>query len=629
MVQQRCALAKGSVLDGKYSVLFFIKKGHHAETYRVRGRDGKVYFLKLFNAAQAHRTDFDADGNLLEIEFLKKARHPSIVAYRDSGEVAVGGGKFFYLALDFIAGETLAERIVREPVATAYDIRRIMKGVLDGLAYLHSLPEPVIHNEITPANIMLDLAGEGATAPVAKIIDFGGARSFLQPSKAYNKEGLSLCYTASECITAGAFSPQSDLFSAGAVLYQLLFGMPPWSGIAPDAAAGGGAEAEEALLEARERPLLFPDIAGRVVDFDDSLLDVLAKALDSDTERRFQSAGEFLRALDGEGAFGKARDARAAKGAKGAATRAGRQMGRNPGMPPVGVEDGPTGGTPGRGAILRKPKGNGFADIAGMDDLKRQLEADVIDAIRNPEEYRRHHLGLPNGMLLYGPSRCGKTFFAEKFAEEAGYAFRKVVASDIASIYVHGTQEKVGRLFDEARASAPAILYFDELDAMTPARDAVQPHYGAEVNEFLSQLDNIGDSGVFVIGSTNKPQLIDKAVLNAGRLEKLVYVPPPDFAARQAMFRLYLEGRPLDFGIDYGRLAALTENFRSGTVKLVVDEASRQTIREKAGRITMAALEAAAARQKPIPPEELQSYEKLRVDIEGRAGHPAGRRIGF
>jgi transitional endoplasmic reticulum ATPase len=560
------SLQKGFIFDRKYTILLFIKKSHNAETYRVRSTDGKLYFLKLFNPTQVHHSAFDANGNLLEIEFLKRANHPNIAGFKDSGEITLEGKRFLYLVLNFIVGETLAERIIREPVSTVYDIREILSGVLNGLSYLHSLPEPVIHNEITPQNIMLDLSGE---TPYARIIDFGYARSFLQSSKTYHKDGLNFQYVASECIMAGTFSPQSDLFSVGVIMYQMLFGMLPW-------------HVKMSLPEQRERPPLFPDIADRIIDFDESVLGIIKKALHSDTEQRFQSAQEFLQALNGE----------------------------------IKIDDKKVETVPSPPIQNSEKKKRGFASIAGMQELKDMLQTDVIDIIHNPEEYRLHNLGLPNGMLLYGPPGCGKTFFAERFAEETGYNFIKVIASDIASIYVHGTQEKIGKLFDEARKNTPAILYFDELDAMTPDRENAQHSYGSEVNEFLSQLDNIGDSGVFVIGSTNKPQLIDKAILRAGRLEKHFYIPPPDFEARKAMFELYLKDRPLDFGIDYEHLATMTGNYVSGDIKLIVDEASRKVIREKTKRISMETLEFVIKNQRPtISLDVLRKYEILKNEM--------------
>ena len=590
-------LQKGFMLANKYTVLLFIKKGQNAETYRVKGTDGKLYFLKLFNPAKLHHSAFDSNGNLLEIEFLRKTKHENIVSYKDSGEVIVEGKKFLYLVLNFIAGETLAERMTREPISTVFDIRQILSDVLNGLEYLHSLPEPIIHNEITPQNIMLDLSSD---TPQAKIIDFGYARSFLQSSKTYNREGLSLSFVASECITANTFSPQSDLFSAGAVMYQMLFGTPPWNVSTSnyETQMSGDAIVIEKLLQQREKPLMFPAVIDRIVDFDDSVLKIISKALQPDTEKRFQSAQAFLQELNGE-------------------IEIADDVGAMPCARPT--EQNPP---------IQKKKGRGFSAIAGMQTLKNMLQTDVIDVIRHPEEYKKHDLGLPNGMLLYGPPGCGKTFFAERFAEETGYHFIKVVTSDIASIYVHGTQEKIGKLFDEARKNAPAVLYFDELDAMTPDRENTQHSYGSEVNEFLSQLDNSGDSGVFVIGSTNKPLLIDKAILRSGRLEKHFYIPPPDFEARRAMFEIYLKNRPLDFGIDYEKLATLTENYVSSDIKLIVDEASRKTIREQTRRISMETLEFVIKNQRPtISLDILRKYEKIKNEMEGKKEER--RRVGF
>ena len=574
---------------GKYQVLLFIKHSRNAETYRVKGQDGKIYFLKLFDLTKLERSAFDDDNNLLEIEVLKQVKHPNIVGYKDSGELIFEGRKYVFLVLDFIFGETLSERLARKPISTFYDVKQIAIGVLNGLKYLHSFDGPVIHNEITPQNIMLDMSGN---IEVPRIIDFGYARFFHQPTKAFTKEGLDLQYIASECFN-NLYSPQSDLFSVGAVMYYILFGLPPWfKGISKFHAERGGHE--ELLLKERKKPLPLPNIENQMIDFDESVIEIIKKALSHDLEGRFQSADEFIRALNG--------------------------------AVPVELEEElsekTVHGTAEETITGFVEKGRGFSAIAGMEQLKEKLRNDVINVIENPEEYKKHNLGLPNGMLLYGPPGCGKTFFAERFAEEAGYNFIKVVSSDIASIYVHGTQEKIGKIFREARAQAPTILYFDEIDAMIPARERVNNQsQSAEVNEFLSQLDNIGDSGVFVIGSTNKPGLIDKAVLRSGRLEKCFYVPPPDFEARSSMFELYLRSRPLDLGIDYHRLAELTENYVSSDIKLLVDEASRNTIREGKKRISMEVLKAVIRSQKPtVSLEELRKYEKIKRQMEGESG---------
>lgn len=594
---QRNKLPKDFSIDEKYKVLLFIKYGSNAETYRIKGNDGKLYFLKLFNYSKLHRSAFSIDNNLLEIEIVKDLNHNNLLKYVDSGELFFENKRYGYLVLDFIAGETLFEKIKREPLTSLYDLKKIINGILNGLKYLHNLPSPIIHNEITPQNIMLDLSGEEYEA---KIIDFGYARYFHSSTKAFHKEGLDLYYVASECFN-NIYSPQSDIFSVGAIIYQLLFGVTPWTNEISKYGASR-INVEEFILEERKKPLTFPNIEQRVADFDDSILKILTKALQNEPENRFQNIDDFLKSINGE----------------------------------IELEEENIDQT-----ILKKTKpvnslkkGKGFSGIAGMKKLKDQLKNDVIDVIENPEEYKKHNLGLPNGMLLYGPPGCGKTFFAERFAEEAGYNFIKVVSSDIASIYVHGSQEKIGNLFKDAREKAPTILYFDELDAMVPNREKLHNQsQSGEVNEFLSQLDNIGESGVFVIGSTNKPDLIDKAVLRAGRLEKWFYIPPPDLEARISMFELYLKDRPLDFGINYIKLAELTENYVSSDIKLLIDEASRKTIRDRAKRISMETLEFIITNQRPtVPLSELRKYEEMRKKIEEESdeGRTKERpRIGF
>ena len=211
-------LQKNFSIDEKYNVLLFIKHSTNAETYRVKGTDGKLYVLKLFNYSKLQRSAFDENNNVLEIELLKTINHPNVVKYHDSGEIIFEGKKYGFLILAFISGETLAERISREQFTSIYDIKQVLIGVLEGLQYLHSLKEPIIHNEITPQNIMLDLSGN---VQVPKIIDFGFARSFHKSTKTYSREGLNLNYVSSECFN-NLFSPQSDLYSVGVLFFHLL-----------------------------------------------------------------------------------------------------------------------------------------------------------------------------------------------------------------------------------------------------------------------------------------------------------------------------------------------------------------------------------------------------------------------
>lgn len=579
-------LTKGFLIDEKYSVLLFIKQGSNAETYRVKGLDGKMYFLKLFNYAKLHRLSFDSEKNLLEIELLKKVKHENIVSYKDSGELILENKKFGYLILDFISGETLAERTGREAFTTYYDVQQIITDVLKGLDYLHNLPEPIIHNEITPQNIMLDLSGD---VPKATIIDFGFARSFHQSSKSYNKEGLNLNYVASECFN-NLYSPQSDIYSVGAVMFQMLFGLPPWFKEISNFQSDRN-NSEEIILQSRNKPLTFSRLPNDFIGYDDAVNLILKKALSQDAENRFRNANEFVQALNGEI---EVEDVD--KVQKVQSDEKGVKKFQN-----------------------KKAKGKGFEAIAGMKELKAQLQLDVIDALHNPTEYAKYGVTIPNGMLLYGPPGCGKTFFAKHFAEEVGFNFMLATPSSLKSRYVNATQENIAKMFEEAEKNAPTIIFIDEINELLPNRDSDAHEMSkSAVNEMLAQMDRTGEKGIFIVGATNYPDMIDPAMLRAGRLDKKFYLPPPDFEARKAIFEMTLKNRPLDFGIEYDRLATLTENYISADITdLIVPDAARQALKIKA-RISMNILEEVIKSTKPsVPIHELKKYEAIKAKMDG------------
>lgn len=574
-----------------YTILFFIKKGSTAETYRVKGDDGELYFAKIFLYSSLSATAFAENHNLLEIEILKPLKHDNITTYKDSGEIIIERQKYSYLITDFIVGETLSERISRSPITSLYDIKEIMSGILCGLQYLHNLSNPVIHNEITPHNIMLDLSTDN---PLVKIIDFGYARYYFQSNKCYHSEGLTLNYVASECFN-NIFSPKSDIFSAGVVLYQLLFHMLPWNKEMSHFQSMANSRQENLLMQRRNEPF-FPDISELYFDYDDSILSICRKALQENPEKRFQTCDEFLQAIKGNISV--------------KADTSSEKL--------VEIQSATSAGI-------------GFAAIAGMEELKAQMKLDVIDALNDPEKYLKYGISIPNGMLLYGPPGCGKTFFAKKFAEEVQSYFMIKTPSDLKSKYVNASQENIAQMFKEAKEHAPTIIFIDEINELLPSRDGEAHEMSiSAVNEMLSQMDRTGDSGIFLIGATNFPHKIDSAMLRSGRLDKKFYISPPDQVARKSMFEMYLHNRYIDFGIDYDELARLTENYVSSDIRFIIDEASRQALRENV-RISMKILQATIIRNKPsISLSELVKYEAIRQQFEGEnRSERKSKPIGF
>ena len=225
----------------------------------------------------------------------------------------------------------------------------------------------------------------------------------------------------------------------------------------------------------------------------------------------------------------------------------------------------------------------GLAKVAGMDDLKALLYEQVVSALRHPDDLKRYGLTIPNGVLLFGPPGCGKTYISRQLAEEMNYFFKEVFPSEIGSTFIHETTLKIREVFDTAAEHTPAIVFVDEFESMVPARrqlGAHQHHTAEEVSEFLKQLETCAQRGILLIAATNEPWKIDRAVLRTGRLDKLIYVPAPDEKARTAMLRFHLYGR-LAANIDVAKMAEPLAGYSASDIKLLVDEAARMAYKAR------------------------------------------------
>jgi len=223
----------------------------------------------------------------------------------------------------------------------------------------------------------------------------------------------------------------------------------------------------------------------------------------------------------------------------------------------------------------------GFDCVAGMRPLKAMLISDVIEPLMNPEKYKKFKLGIPNGILLFGPPGCGKTFIVKKLAEELGYNFIEMNPSSVATSYVHGAVGNIGKAFEMARLQAPSIVFIDEIEGLVPKREELSSSADIkkeEINEFLLQLNNAGSSKILVVGATNRPHMIDTAILRSGRMDKRIFVGPPDLEARRDLFKICLSGRPYDKNIDFEKLAKMTDFYVGSDIELIVTEAARDAV---------------------------------------------------
>ena len=287
--------------------------------------------------------------------------------------------------------------------------------------------------------------------------------------------------------------------------------------------------------------------------------------------------------------------------------------------------------------VSSKKKTYGFKDVAGMDELKKLVTKGFINVLNN-REYAEVYGIVPPSLLLYGPTGCGKSYFAEAIAGEIGVNFMKVIPDDIASKWLHGTQEKIGEIFRKAEHNSPTVLFFDEFDAMVPQRtDGDSHNQNGEVNEFLCMLNNASDKGIYVIAATNHPEAIDKAVLRTGRIDEKIYVDMPDKAAREGLFRLSLSKLPLAEDIDYGKLADLTQGYNCSDINYIVKVASRKMFNESIAEkdkpyktITQLQLEDIISHKSPsVTSKDLREYERIRCQFSPKDAGAKMQQIGF
>jgi AAA+ superfamily predicted ATPase len=258
------------------------------------------------------------------------------------------------------------------------------------------------------------------------------------------------------------------------------------------------------------------------------------------------------------------------------------------------------------GAYDAEHTGLTLADVAGLDEVKKRLEAAFLAPMRNPELRKLYGKSLRGGLLLYGPPGCGKTFVARAVAGELGARFITVSFADLIDMFVGRSERNIHDLFEVARRNAPCVVFLDEVDAIGQKRSQLRntPMRSA-VNQLLLELDDVAsdNTGVFLLAATNHPWDVDSALRRPGRFDRTLLVLPPDGPAREGVFRFHLRDRPVA-GIDLGRLSRLTDGYSGADIAHVCETAAERALLDSVSRgeprlIGQADLEAAVTEVKP------------------------------
>ena len=217
-----------------------------------------------------------------------------------------------------------------------------------------------------------------------------------------------------------------------------------------------------------------------------------------------------------------------------------------------------------------------LADVAGMDEVKKRLEAAFLAPMRNPELRKLYGKSLRGGLLLYGPPGCGKTFVARAVAGELGARFVSVSFADLIDMFVGRSERNIHELFETARRNAPCVVFLDEVDAIGQKRSQLRntPMRSA-VNQLLLELDDVAsnNTGVFLLAATNHPWDVDSALRRPGRFDRTLLVLPPDGPAREGVFRYHLRDRPVA-GVSLGKLAKLTDGYSGADIAHICETAA-------------------------------------------------------
>ena len=254
-------------------------------------------------------------------------------------------------------------------------------------------------------------------------------------------------------------------------------------------------------------------------------------------------------------------------------------------------------------------------DIGGLEKAKQELREAVEWPLRYPEDFKAMGIKPPKGVLLYGPPGTGKTLLAKAVANESGANFIAVRGPELLSKWVGESEKAVREVFRKARQVAPAIIFFDEIDSLAPRRGLRSDSEVTErvVNQILTEMDGIQEFGdIVVIAATNRPDMLDPALLRPGRFDRIIYTPVPDLETRKKIFKVHTSKLALSKDVDIDKLAETTDGYVGADIEAICREAGMLALREGKTKIEMKHFNEAI---KKIPPSVTKDIEKIYKDM--------------
>jgi transitional endoplasmic reticulum ATPase len=564
---------KGNLVDGDYQVQFFLYEDELSETYRVKTNKDELKFLKLIKPEISSALKVEALNE--KLRRITANSQQGILECSELETLLIEGDEQYYFVHDFVHGESLKQVLNRDITIQPYEACKIISSILSTVIKSDTYSSQVF----LPDNVFISYLEDDIVAKVLPV----------DLSQYIKKEVTMARYSL-------AYESQKDenncQYSLATLLYKCLFGYLPWH-YDIEWIATHKAVKYQVLSYRGSNPLNQSTFHSQYVPHD--LKNILFQSLTNIELGQFaEKLNSFIKQYY-EFPYNEEVDISTSNF-------------KEEVMPSQPTE--PL--THSRFKQYKSPN-VGLNKIAGMRELKSLLTTDIIEPLNNKDTYIKYGIKPLNGILFYGPPGCGKTFIGKQLAAELGYTFFEIKPSDLASIYVHGTQEKIGKLFTEASLKAPSVIFIDEVDAIMPSRDSANmgQHYSSEVNEFLAQLTECSEKGILTIMATNRPDAIDSAILRTGRVDKTVYIPLPDFETRREMLEMLLEGRPVDSAMDLKSIAMLLASYTSSDINYIVNEAAKLALKEGNEINSQHLKEVLGKTKSSVSNEQLRKYDSF------------------
>lgn len=270
--------------------------------------------------------------------------------------------------------------------------------------------------------------------------------------------------------------------------------------------------------------------------------------------------------------------------------------------------------------IKEKPQ-IGFEDIAGLEDVKQDIRLKMIYPFAHPELAKQYGIATGGGVLLYGPPGTGKTMIAKAIAHEIDATFFVVSPAQLLSKWVGEAEQNIRKLFEAAKEEDVSVIFLDEIEALVPKRrsggSTVMQRVVPQILQELEGFDRNGDRALLFVGATNRPWMLDNAMLRPGRLDAKIYVGPPDALARHRLLEIYFGGRPLDDDVDFHGLCDRLEGYTGADIRNIAQQAAQFPFMEAIGggeprAINMADIErVVAVNPRSVNPADLVRYDKF------------------